>query len=685
ATIDSPLEEAIRHENTQMVQLFLESGARVPAGARGQELFQLAQRGSRARELSGVLIDQGSGNPDLCLAAATDQARLESIEYCLNRGANVRALADDLNILSVVLQGDRPELVRQVLDVGLEDRVIAGALAESIAVGDADLVRQGIGGGAVPEYSHIESAIENGYPEIGLYLLDQTPPTDPTVLEGGDAGALIQQAKDRGFNELAATLRRKSGLSFWSLSGGLLPKIALAVVAAVLLFWLASLIRGLSKSGSKSAIQPREASTPRHSPARPSPKTSSTHPSAISPAELAAAAGEPSPSPLSEGPPGAAPPAGATMPATRAVPPEPPPVAAPEPVAPGPVAPPATDLPATPPPRAAEALAPAAPAAAPAPPTPAATSAPALGGPPAPTAAPGGTPQGPQANFQTVQLSAAALDDLQRQAAAKAHGEHVAPPRLETPAETPTVEQPAAPVTSAPAPVAAPPVAPAAAAPASSPPAPAGSWQVAPEPVAGGGDPAGASGSSVVVSTQTEATFELHMPEVDLTRQAETVFAGARQAAVGAASASADEQRQVVLVTPARVTMLYPCPAPGSVPAAELAAAERILPSSTARNVAVIAFSDLEAAGSDLASAIPFLGLLRDFGYLGHAVWIFEGHVSAMAAGCQEADVLIVDDGMMRYLPGNWRSVASRVMRGSAIFVFERKTGALRRLNDSIR
>ncbi|MEM7356704.1 MAG: ankyrin repeat domain-containing protein, partial [Acidobacteriota bacterium] len=47
ATIDSPLEEAIRHENTQMVQLFLESGARVPAGARGQELFQLAQRGSR--------------------------------------------------------------------------------------------------------------------------------------------------------------------------------------------------------------------------------------------------------------------------------------------------------------------------------------------------------------------------------------------------------------------------------------------------------------------------------------------------------------------------------------------------------------------------------------------------------------------------------------------------------------
>ncbi len=79
-------------------------------------------------------------------------------------------------------------------------------------------------------------------------------------------------------------------------------------------------------------------------------------------------------------------------------------------------------------------------------------------------------------------------------------------------------------------------------------------------------------------------------------------------------------------------------------------------------------------------AAIPFFGLLRKLGYLGHAVWIFEGHVSAMAAGCQDADVLIVDDGMMPYLPGNWRSVATRAMRGSEVHVFERKTGSLRRL-----
>ena len=182
----------------------------------------------------------------------------------------------------------------------------------------------------------------------------------------------------------------------------------------------------------------------------------------------------------------------------------------------------------------------------------------------------------------------------------------------------------------------------------------------------------------MVVADQAPAGVELRMPEVDLSRESESVFRAARQAAFGPSPDS--DRRQIVLVTPARVTMLYPCPPPGSVPAADLSAAERLLPAAAPRRVAAIAFNDLDALNGDLASAIPFFDLLRRLGYLGHAVWIFEGHVSAMAAGCQEADVLIVDDGMMRYLPGNWRSVATRVMREAVIFVFERKTGSLRRL-----
>ncbi len=205
-------------------------------------------------------------------------------------------------------------------------------------------------------------------------------------------------------------------------------------------------------------------------------------------------------------------------------------------------------------------------------------------------------------------------------------------------------------------------------------------WQVAPEPIAEARSTATESARVAVAAEQP--VVELRMPDVDLSRDAESVFDAARKAGSGeTVRPDAPDRRQVVLVTPARVTMLRSCPAPGSLTQQQLAAAERLAGASPARNVAAIAFTDLDAISDQINQAIPFFDLLRQLGYLGHAVWIFEGHVSAMAAGCRDADVLIVDDGMMPYLPGNWRSVASRVMRGSDIHVFERKTGSLRRLS----
>ena len=116
------------------------------------------------------------------------------------------------------------------------------------------------------------------------------------------------------------------------------------------------------------------------------------------------------------------------------------------------------------------------------------------------------------------------------------------------------------------------------------------------------------------------------------------------QAASGeAVRPDATDRRHIVLVTPARVTLLRPCPAPGSLAAGELAAAASIAPAGAPRNVAVIAYNEVYAVRGDIAAAIPFFDLLTGLGYLGHAVWIFEGHVSAMAAGCQDADVLIVN------------------------------------------
>ncbi len=185
----------------------------------------------------------------------------------------------------------------------------------------------------------------------------------------------------------------------------------------------------------------------------------------------------------------------------------------------------------------------------------------------------------------------------------------------------------------------------------------------------------------VVVAPQDQPSLEVRMPEVDLSHPADRVFAAVRQAAASASQQPESiGRRHVALVTPSRVTMLHPCPPPGTLALEQSTLAESLVPSGTPRNIAVIAYNELDAAKTNVSLVIPFFDLLRIFGYLGHAVWIFEGHVSAMAAGSQDADVLIVDDGMMRHLPGNWRSVAMRVMRGSDIYAFERRSGNLRRL-----
>jgi len=46
-------------------------------------------------------------------------------------------------------------------------------------------------------------------------------------------------------------------------------------------------------------------------------------------------------------------------------------------------------------------------------------------------------------------------------------------------------------------------------------------------------------------------------------------------------------------------------------------------------------------------------------------VWVFEGHPSALAQGCRDADLLLVDSGMLPELERNpdWQATAEQVMR----------------------
>ena len=77
----------------------------------------------------------------------------------------------------------------------------------------------------------------------------------------------------------------------------------------------------------------------------------------------------------------------------------------------------------------------------------------------------------------------------------------------------------------------------------------------------------------------------------------------------------------------------------------------------------------------NLLAAIPFFDFLLGFSAIGHRVWVYEGHSSALAAGCRDADLLLVDAAMAAILDAenpDWRKQAQTAMRGETIRVVAR-------------
>jgi hypothetical protein len=168
------------------------------------------------------------------------------------------------------------------------------------------------------------------------------------------------------------------------------------------------------------------------------------------------------------------------------------------------------------------------------------------------------------------------------------------------------------------------------------------------------------------------------MPDVDLRRNAEELFAEARTAA-----AKSPDGRGVALVGPDRAVMVLPVPPRSTAMDAQVPKLPEIA-SDRPRTIAVIANTGMLATVQgkppdlqEVAKAIPFLGWLIGFGYAGHLVWIFEGHPSALAAGLEKAEILIVDAGMLRSLQNDWMAIAQSKMdppRSVLIYGRERNT-----------
>jgi hypothetical protein len=177
---------------------------------------------------------------------------------------------------------------------------------------------------------------------------------------------------------------------------------------------------------------------------------------------------------------------------------------------------------------------------------------------------------------------------------------------------------------------------------------------------------------------------DVRMPEVDVLPDIDALFDKAREAARGEGERPPEPPatpgvRYVIIVTPGRMLKFQPCPPPGSMADANVQNVERMMPSTVKRNVVAIAFTELEALQKDAGRAIPFLGFLLGFAYIGHAVWVFEGHPAALAAGCRDADVLLVDGAMVPHLQEDWRAVAGKAMRRPEIYIHDRATYSLKK------
>jgi hypothetical protein len=176
------------------------------------------------------------------------------------------------------------------------------------------------------------------------------------------------------------------------------------------------------------------------------------------------------------------------------------------------------------------------------------------------------------------------------------------------------------------------------------------------------------------------ASSDVRMPEVDELPNIEEVFDKARRVAAGEDLPPGQTGRHVIVVTPGRMLMFQPCPPQGAMPQQQVEPIERMIPPKVKRKIVAIAYTELSALTKDISKAIPFFGILLGFAYIGHAVWVFEGHSSALAAGCKDADVLIVDGEMIPHLQKDWAEVASSVMKRPEIYAHDRASYSLRKV-----
>jgi hypothetical protein len=156
----------------------------------------------------------------------------------------------------------------------------------------------------------------------------------------------------------------------------------------------------------------------------------------------------------------------------------------------------------------------------------------------------------------------------------------------------------------------------------------------------------------------SEQLFQLHMPEVDIRPGLDDIFNQAKSLAEEETIlADGTHLRHVVIISPGRLLLIKDSYPPDTLPLESRIVLEDLLPSDRSLKIAVIAYTYMDALRADIRKAIPFFDYLLGFAYLGHAVWIFEGHASVLEIGCQGADYVLIDQCMLPFLAPDWEQV----------------------------
>ena len=158
------------------------------------------------------------------------------------------------------------------------------------------------------------------------------------------------------------------------------------------------------------------------------------------------------------------------------------------------------------------------------------------------------------------------------------------------------------------------------------------------------------------------------MPKIEIGGNLDELFATARRMSNGDLAAPGyPKGRSVALVTPGRLIMAIPCPISAPAAPGAVEGVRRLVPLEPKQAITVIAFNELVKFGNlsplEINAHIPFLGYLLGMVFDGHTVVIFEGHPTALAAGCRGATLLIVDELMVPLLQKDWPNTASMSMQ----------------------